>query len=184
MRTLLPRIDNWDLRSSLDLMLSDIIYMTDSLDFSKILFDDSRKTADKFYKKLVLCTLAYTSCFFCLNVVYRPAKIHIKYLYSKKLSKLEEIELKLFYDPFIRFLVPNLFYELPMTIARLIIFYGYRSLGWENFTFLLKNIVCVFLTMAAYFEVKTVQVDGVFYSNTSYNTNSNKKSKSNQEILL
>ncbi|CAF0966730.1 unnamed protein product [Brachionus calyciflorus] len=142
--------------------------MTDSLDFSKILFDDTRKTTDKMYKNFVLWTLAFTSCFFCFNIIYRPTKKHIKFVQNNKLNKLEEIELRLAYDPFIRFVIPNLFYEIPMTIARLIIFYGYRSVGWENFNFLVKNIVCVFLTMAAYFEIKTVKVDEVFYSTTTY----------------
>lgn len=142
--------------------------MTDTLDFSKILFDDTRKIADKMYKNLVLWTLAYTSCFFCFNITYRPVKKHIKLIHDKKLNKLEELELRFAYDPFIRFLIPNLFYEVPMTIARLIIFYGYRSVGWENFNFLVKNLVCVFLTMAAYFEIKVVKVDEIFFSTTTY----------------
>lgn len=150
-------------------MLNDITYVTDCLDFSKILFDDTRKITDNTYKNLVLWTLAFTSSFFCFNLVYRPSKTHIRYFYQKKLNKLEELELRLAYDPFIRYVLPNLLYEIPMTIVRLIIFYGYRPVGWENFTFLIKNIFSVFLTMAAYFEIQTLKKDEVFFSTTTYN---------------
>lgn len=146
-------------------MLSDITYMTDSLDFSKILFDDTRKSMDKNYKNLVLWSLAYTSCLFCLNIVYRPSKMHVKHIYTRRLSKFDQVEMALANDPFVRFLVPTLLYEIPMSIARLIIFYGYRTVNWDNFTFLLKNIVYVFLTLVAYFEIKEIHVDEVFYCN-------------------
>jgi hypothetical protein len=165
-RTCLPRQnENWTLRSSVDLMLSDITYMTDSLDFSKILFDDTRKTMDKNYKSLVLWSLAYTSCLFCLNIVYRPARVHIKHVYWRTVSWFDQVELILTNDPFVRFLIPSLFYEIPMSIARLIIFYGYRTVNWDNFTFLLKNIIYVFLTFVAYFEIKEINTEEVFYSN-------------------
>lgn len=149
-------------------MLNDITYVTDSLDFSKILFDDTRKITDSTYKKLVLWTLAFTSSFFCFNLVYRPRKTHVKFIYHKRLNKLEELELRLAYDPFIRYVLPNILYEIPMTIARLVIFYSYRPVGWENFSFLIKNIFSVFLTMTAYFEIKTVKKDEVFFSITTY----------------
>jgi hypothetical protein len=164
-RTFLPRRENWNLRLRLDLILTDITYMTDSLEFSKILFDDSRNRMDKTYKNIVLLTLAYTSCLFCLNCVYRPSKIHIKHVYNKQLGRFEQIELILINDPFIRFLIPSLFYEFPMLISRTIIFYGNRTVNWENFTFLLRNVVCVFFTFAAYFEIKELNVENIYYSN-------------------
>ncbi len=165
-RTCLPRKDNWDLRSSLDLMLSDIIYMTDSLDFSKILFDDSRNRMDKTYKRLVLWTLAYTSCFFCLNIIYRPPRMHIKHVHSKRLNKIEQWELRLAHDPFVRFLVPILFFEIPMTASRIIIFYAYKSVSWESFTFLMKNVVSILLTLMTSFEINKADYDEIFYSTT------------------
>jgi hypothetical protein len=173
-RTFLPRKDFWSFRSSLDLMLSDIIYMTDSLDFSKILFDNTRTIVDKNYKNLVLWTLAFTSCFYSLNIVYKPPKIHIKNIHTNKLNKLEQIELKLAHDPLIRFLVPNLFFEIPVTIARTIIFYGFNSVRWDNFTFLLKNIVSIILTMCLYFEIKTVKVGGIFFTSASFSCDNQK----------
>jgi hypothetical protein len=165
-RTCLPRRENWNLRSSLDLMLCDIIYMTDSLDFSKILFDDSRNRMDKDYKRLVLCTLAYTSCFYCLNVIYRPMRVHIRHVHTGRLSRTEQIELRLANDPFVQFIVPIVFFELPMTAARTIIFYTYKSVSWESFPFLLKNLVSIVLTVMAYFEIKSTGFDGVFFSTT------------------
>ena len=164
-RTILPREENWTLRSSLDLILHDVMYMVDSLDFSKILFDNSRKSMDKTLKLMVLFTMAFTSCIYCVNTVYRPAKMHIKYLYDKRLTKLEQIEHQLWYDPFIRFLVPNLFFEIPIIIFRTYIFYGYKTISWSNLTFLIKNIVSIFLTFVAYLEVKQLKIDGIFYSN-------------------
>lgn len=165
-RTLLPRRQDWNLRMSIDLILHDTIYMTDSLEFSKILFEnklwseESKSTS----KNLVLWTLAYTSCFFCLNTIYRPSQVHIKYVYYKLLSKFEQIELRLSYDPFIRFIVPSLFYDIPMVLVRVIIFYGNtKSISWENFIFLLKNITGLLLTMLAYFEIKSIENVCVFY---------------------
>ncbi len=38
-RTLLPRKNDWCLKSSLDLLMHDIIYIHDALDFISILFD-------------------------------------------------------------------------------------------------------------------------------------------------
>lgn len=66
----------------------------------------------------------------------------------------------------LRFLTPSLFYEIPMTIARTIIFYGgYRRVNWDGFIFLLKNVVCILITFAAYFEIKEFNTDSIFYSN-------------------
>ena len=164
-RTILPRKDNWNLSSSVDLALQDITYITDSLDFSKILFEDSKKVMNKTYKNIVLWTLAYSSCFFCLNTIYRPAKIHIKQVYKKKLSKFEQIEARIAYDPFTRYLIPSLFYEIPITLMRTIIFYGDGSqIKWESFTFLLKNIVGIILNIISFFEFKKQFInDVVFY---------------------
>lgn len=108
-RTCLPRNHSlggitWNLRSSLELVLTDITYMTDALDFSKILFDDSRMSMDKTYKTIVLSALSFTSCLFCLNFVYKPLKrIHIRHVYSGLIDKVEQAEIELASDPFIRF---------------------------------------------------------------------------------
>jgi hypothetical protein len=164
-RTVLPRKDNWNLNLSVNLALQDISYITDSLDFSKILFEDSKKVMNKTYKNIVLWTLAYSSCFFCLNTIYRPAKIHIHEILEDKLDTFEQIEARLAFDPFTRYLIPSLFYEIPITFMRVVIFYGDGShIKWENFIFLLKNIVGIFLNIINYFELKKFNNDIVFYS--------------------
>lgn len=163
-RALLPRQDDWSLRSSLDLIMHDVIYMTDSLDFASILFDDSEKSVDKTFETLVLCCLAYTSCFFSLNPIYRPSRVHVRKFFNGDLNWFEIIEIRLAYDPFIRFMVPCLFYELPMIVFRTYISYSYQMIEWNNLTFLLKNIVSIFLNVVIYFEIRQLKVDSVFYS--------------------
>jgi hypothetical protein len=136
--------------------------MTDSLDFISILFDDSKKSFNKTFETLILWCLAFTSCFFCLNPIYRPARIHIKYF--QLANFLERAELRLAYDPFIRFIVPCLFYEIPMIVFRSCIFYSYSLVEWNNLTFLLKSIVSVFLNVVIYFEIRNLKSDVVYYS--------------------
>jgi hypothetical protein len=172
-RILIPRENNWNLKCTLDLVMHDVIYMTDSLDFSKILFDSVNKSMDQTFKILVLLNLAYTSSFYCLNTVYRPNKIHVSKVKNGELSKLDVIELRLSYDPFIRFLVPNIFFEIPMIIFRTYLFYGLfknfsKTIEWKNLSFLLKNIVSIFVTFLAYLEIRKIKVDDVFYNNHNF----------------
>lgn len=87
-------------------MLSDVTYATDALDFTKILFDDSKKSMDPTYKLIVLYSLTFTSCLFGLNFLFRPLnRVHIRHVYEGRVSGLERIELMLANDPFIRSLV-------------------------------------------------------------------------------
>lgn len=161
-RAMMPREDDWNLRSSLDLLMHDVIYMTDSLDFASILFDDSKKSIDKTFETLVLWCLAYTTCFFSLNPIYRPSRLHISKF--RELNWLERVELRMAYDSFVRFLLPSVFYEIPMILFRTYILYSYELVEWNNLTFLLKNLVSIFLNVVIYFEIRQIKADCVFFT--------------------
>jgi hypothetical protein len=167
-RTALPRAENWNMRSTLNLLMQDVIYISDSIDFLQILFDTSRTTSDNsLYKNLVLWNLAFTSCFFCFNINYKPRQVHTRDIFNGNLNRLQQIELRLAYDPFIRFIIPALFFEIPMIIARIFIFCSYKSVNWNNFTYLFKNITGLILTVLAYLEIREIPNESVFYSSTS-----------------
>jgi hypothetical protein len=163
-RTLLPRKNDWCLKSSLDLLMHDIIYIHDALDFISILFDDSKKSIDQTFETLILWCLAYISCYFSLNLIYRPSRIHISEFYNGNLNLFEKIELKLAYDSFVRFIVPSLFYEIPMILFRSYIFYSNGLIEWKNSIFLLKNILSIILNIIIYFEIRHFKNESVFYS--------------------
>ena len=111
------------------------------------------------YKNIVLWVLAYSSCYFCLNPFYKPSKIIVKRLYNGELNKLEKIEVRLANDPIIKFIIPILFYELPIIFVRLFIFYSYKSISWQNLTFLLKNVISVIITFITYLEISKIKVE-------------------------
>jgi hypothetical protein len=146
--------------------MHDATYIMDLLEFSKILFDKSKNVAiNESYKNLVLCTLGFTSTYFSLNTVYRSTNVNIDILVENE-SKLKRIDFLLAHDPFVRFLLPCLFFEIPIIIARSVIFYGYESIDSDTFVFLLKNFVSIFLTVLTYFEISDTRLDEILL-NTS-----------------
>ncbi len=144
--------------------MHDATYITDLLEFSKILFDSSRRIINDNLKNLVLFTLGLTSTYFSLNTIYQSKNVNMEILVDKRVSWLERWEFRLAHDPFVRLLLPCLFFEVPIIFARSVIFYQYRSIDFETFFFFLKNFVGILLTILTYFEISNTKLDGLFSS--------------------
>ena len=140
-RVLLPTSNFFKFESKLGLVMHDAFYITDSLDFSTVLFDNSRKLLNDNYKNLVLCVLAFSSVFYSFEAV--------NYSIINN-SRTKDMPYR---DNLIRLLIPCLFYDIPVILARTTIFYGFKSINLENFGFLLKNIISILLKIAEYWEI-------------------------------
>jgi hypothetical protein len=141
-RVLLPSAKFFQFESKLGLVMHDAFYITDSLDFSTVLFDSSRKLSNENFKNLVLCVLAFSSVFYSFEAV------NYNVMNSSKIPGL------LIHDNLIRLLIPCLFYDIPVIVARTTIFYGFKSINLENFGFLLKNIISILIKILEYREIR------------------------------
>ncbi len=145
--------------------MHDATYVTDLLEFSKILFDSSKRIAiSDDLKNLVLFTLGLTSAYFSLNIFYESKGIDIEMLVDKKISRFRRLEYRLAHDPLVKLLMPCLFFEIPIMFARSVIFYQFRSIDFETFFFFLKNFAGIILTVLTYFEISDTKLDGIFSS--------------------
>ena len=148
-RILLPLSKCCKFESRLNLIIHDVFYITDSLDFSTVLFDSSKKLFNETYKNLVLCILAFSTTFYSIEA--------LSCTITKTLEKITIISrFKQFFmhDSLVNLLLPCLFYDIPIIIARTIIFYGSRTINLENFAFLFKNIISILIKIAEYFELR------------------------------
>ncbi len=146
-RVLLPPSNVFKIESRLGLIIHDAFYITDSIDFSTVLFDSPKKIFNNNYKNLVLCILAFTCTFYSFDAA-NVSSIRIrKNIFSR-------ITHSLVYDPLVKLLLPCLFYDLPIIVARTTIFYGFKSINLDNFAFLLKNIISIVIKMIEYWEIR------------------------------